>query len=66
MVLQEFEIKKIIKELACGLLYLHGVSIAHRDIKLENIVVNEDLSIVKYIDFGLCIDMSEKSKKVSS
>lgn len=46
------------KNVVNGLLYLHGMAIAHRDIKMENVVVGEDLSIVKFIDFGLCIDMN--------
>ncbi len=54
--------KKIIKSLADALKYLHERRISHRDIKLENIIINEDLS-PKLIDFGFstCI---EKNKKV--
>lgn len=40
-------------------MFLHGLSIAHRDIKLDNIVISEDLAEVKFIDFGLCIDLSK-------
>jgi len=43
--------KKIIRALADALKYLHDRNIAHRDIKLENIILNEDLS-PKLIDFG--------------
>lgn len=47
--------KKIVSGLIEGLQYLHSLGIAHRDIKLENIMLsittNEVIS--KFIDFGL-------------
>ena len=52
-------VKKIFKSILSGLLYLHSLSYAHRDIKLDNILASEDLSIVKFIDFGLCVDTAE-------
>lgn len=54
--------KAIIRSLAEALEYLHERQISHRDIKLENIILSEDLS-PKLIDFGFstCI---EKNKKV--
>jgi len=55
---EEEELKKIFKNIANGLLFLHGISIAHRDIKLDNIVISDDLNVVKFIDFGLCIDLN--------
>lgn len=39
-------------------MYLHSMSYAHRDIKLDNIVTNDTFQIVKFIDFGLCVDAS--------
>ena len=46
-------------------MFLHSLSIAHRDIKLENIVCDEDLNNIKFIDFGLCIDMNEEEGQLS-
>ena len=55
--------RKIIKPLVEALSHIHSRSIAHRDIKLENIILDDNLS-PKLIDFGFstCI---EPHKKVS-
>lgn len=58
-------LKKVFKAVCSGVLYLHSLSFAHRDIKLENIVCSEDLESVKFIDFGLCLDMSDMDAKES-
>ena len=42
---------KIFKQLVQAIVYIHELGIAHRDIKLENVVVNEDEK-VKLVDFG--------------
>ncbi len=39
------------KQLIYGLSYIHGQGFAHRDIKPDNIMINND-GYVKYIDFG--------------
>jgi serine/threonine protein kinase len=53
----EDDVRHIFKSIVAGLSYLHSLSIAHRDIKLDNIVISEDLQEVKFIDFGLCMDL---------
>lgn len=47
--------------MAGALKYLHGKNMAHRDIKLENIIVNDEMK-VKLIDFGFstCIEKHTK------
>ena len=49
--LEEQEIKSIFKQIVEGVRFCHSLNIAHRDIKLENILVSDGL--VKIIDFGL-------------
>lgn len=41
-----------IKNLICGLKFLHKNNISHLDIKPENIVVNPNTGDINYIDFG--------------
>jgi serine/threonine protein kinase len=56
--LSEGEIKTVIKQIAEALSFLHKEGLAHRDIKMENILVDEELNI-KIIDFGFAVESRE-------
>lgn len=45
------------KQILSGVEYLHGLGLAHRDLKLDNCVINEK-GIVKLIDFGAAVVFS--------
>ena len=49
--LSEEEAKRLMRQLLQCLEYLHSEGITHRDIKLENILLDQDQN-VKIIDFG--------------
>ena len=51
--LKENEACKFYHQIISGLEYLHQCGIAHRDFKPENILINNDNTILKIIDFGL-------------
>lgn len=41
-------------QILSGVLYLHSMGLAHRDLKLDNVVINEQ-GIMKLIDFGSAV-----------
>eukprot|EP01129_Flabellula_baltica_P005738 TRINITY_DN2096_c0_g1_i1.p1 TRINITY_DN2096_c0_g1~~TRINITY_DN2096_c0_g1_i1.p1 ORF type:complete len:358 (-),score=45.60 TRINITY_DN2096_c0_g1_i1:43-1116(-) len=59
-ILPENSTRDIIHQLLLGTAYMHSSGIAHRDLKLENIVLMNDQCPleIKIIDFGLSIDIN--------
>ncbi|KAI0465406.1 hypothetical protein LJB42_000639 [Komagataella kurtzmanii] len=51
------EIDCCFKQILNGIKYLHAMGLAHRDIKLDNCVINKE-GIVKLIDFGSAVVFS--------
>ena len=59
--LKEQEAKRIFIQILGGISYCHSKCVSHRDIKLENILLDENNN-VKIIDFGFSTIMSKDSK----
>lgn len=49
----ESEARPLMIELLKGIQALHSMNIAHRDLKLQNVLYNPHKAKVKIIDFGL-------------
>jgi len=53
------------KQMVNGLNSLHMSNVAHRDLKLENFIVDKDFNL-KLIDFGFCCDIkNEKNEHIT-
>ena len=51
--LQEDEACLFFQQIISGIEYLHKLKIAHRDIKSENIIIEQNTKTIKILDFGL-------------
>eukprot|EP01103_Thecamoeba_quadrilineata_P017733 TRINITY_DN6428_c0_g1_i1.p1 TRINITY_DN6428_c0_g1~~TRINITY_DN6428_c0_g1_i1.p1 ORF type:complete len:341 (-),score=47.94 TRINITY_DN6428_c0_g1_i1:46-1068(-) len=51
--IRELEIRDIVIRIASALSHSHEMGIVHGDIKLENILLTHDASVVKIVDWGL-------------
>lgn len=56
--ISENDSKRIFRQLVAGLAHCHSKGIAHRDLKLENLLL-DDHSNIKIADFGLCARMKD-------
>jgi len=55
---KEKEARKIFRQIVKAVQYIHQQKLAHRDLKMENIIMNDN-GRIKVIDFGLCSRIEE-------
>jgi serine/threonine protein kinase len=58
-VLSKYEIYCYFKQMCTGVSYMHSVGLAHRDLKLDNCVVDKN-GILKIVDFGSSVIFDRK------
>ena len=51
------------QQIISGIEYLHNLKIVHRDIKSENILIEQNTNIIKIIDFGFSNTYGDKDKE---
>ena len=49
------EARRIFKQVSEAVLYLHSHNICHRDLKLDNILLEDDTKMIKLIDYGFSV-----------
>ncbi|XP_025109831.1 uncharacterized protein LOC112573563 isoform X3 [Pomacea canaliculata] len=57
--LGEDKARPFVRQLVSALHYLHERGVAHRDLKMENIMLDEKRKHVKVVDFGLSVTFSK-------
>ena len=59
------EVKNIMRQLITAVMYCHSKGIVHRDIKLENLLIDDEMN-VKLTDFGLCAIKEDQYEMLES
>ena len=62
---KHFLAKKLFKQILLGVKYMHKYNIAHRDIKIENILFDEKSAKIKFIDFSISTIVSSENKLIN-
>ena len=62
--MDEDDARRIYRQVISALQYCHSKCVCHRDIKLENVLLNEEKNQVRLIDFGFstCIPNDKRVK----
>ena len=55
-------VKTIFREIATGVAYIHELGLVHRDLRIENVMLDDQASNVKIIDFGCATSFQPNDK----
>ena len=62
---KHFIAKKLFKQILLGVQYMHKYNIAHRDIKMENILFDDKSGNIKFIDFSISTIVNSENKLIN-
>eukprot|EP00397_Hematodinium_sp_SG-2012_P025916 GEMP01027114.1.p1 GENE.GEMP01027114.1~~GEMP01027114.1.p1 ORF type:complete len:527 (+),score=76.26 GEMP01027114.1:26-1582(+) len=54
----------IVAQICSAVDYLHDINVVHRDLKLENLLVDKSGEVVKLVDFGFAVKLENKEKRL--
>lgn len=57
--------KKLVKQIINGLIYIHSKIVAHRDLKPENILFSSEDQSIKIIDFSISTIVKTKNNMIN-
>ena len=60
--LSEGRAKSIFRQIVSAISYMHGLGLVHRDLRIENIIINENNYDIKFIDFGFATSFQQNDK----
>ena len=63
--MKHFIAKKLFKQILLGVKYMHKYNIAHRDIKIENILFDDKDGKIKFIDFSISTIVTSENKLIN-
>lgn len=58
--LEEADARHYIMQIVRGLQHIHSLGIGHRDLSLENVLLQRATNTCKIIDFGMCLKMQQE------
>ena len=61
--LSEDDARFYFRQIVEGVMYCHERKLCHRDMKLENLLLDESRKIVKITDFGFAKNLANESAK---
>ena len=61
--MEEQAASHLVRQIAEGLAYMQSLGVMHRDLKLSNILIGNDMQTLKIIDFGLAVQLKDAAEE---
>jgi len=60
----EEKARSLVAQICNALEYLHSLNVVHRDLKLENLLLDKSGEVVKLVDFGFAVKLQSKDQRL--